>query len=65
MNDRTAEWLNLRKKISIREAAALNDVSEDTFRRRYPHLIQQVSPRRQAVVLGDALSIGTPKATTV
>jgi hypothetical protein len=46
------------RKISVREAAELNDLSEDTFRRRYSHLIKQVSPRRQAVELSDALAIG-------
>jgi hypothetical protein len=46
------------QKISVRKAAELKDLSEDTFRRRYPHLIKQISPRRQAVTLGDALAIG-------
>jgi hypothetical protein len=55
------DWLALRRKISVREAAELNDFSEDTFRRRYPHLIKKVSPRRDAVELGDALSIGKSK----
>jgi hypothetical protein len=53
-----AAMLARRRKISVREAAELNDVSEDTFRRRYSHLIKQVSPRRQAVELDDALAIG-------
>jgi hypothetical protein len=48
-----------RRKISVRDAAELNDLSEDTFRRRYPHLIKHVSPRRRAVDLADALAIGT------
>jgi hypothetical protein len=52
------DWLALRRKISVREAAELNDVSEDTFRRRYRHLIKKISPRRDAVELGDALAIG-------
>jgi hypothetical protein len=56
------DWLALKRKISVAEAAALNDVSEDTFRRRYSHLIKKVSPRRDAVELGDALAIGAPKA---
>jgi hypothetical protein len=54
-------WLELRRKISVREAAELNDVSEDTFRRRYPHLIRKISARRDAVELGDALDVGEPK----
>jgi hypothetical protein len=52
------DWLALRRKISVKEAAELNSLSEDTFRRRYRHLIKDVSERRQAVELGDALAIG-------
>jgi hypothetical protein len=55
-------WLEMRRKIPVREAAAINDMSEDTFRRHYPHLIRKISPRRDAVELGDALAIGTPKS---
>jgi transcription initiation factor TFIIIB Brf1 subunit/transcription initiation factor TFIIB len=50
-----------RRKISVKEAAKLNGISEDTFRRRYKHLIKQISPRRQAVTLGDVLAIGNAK----
>jgi hypothetical protein len=56
------DWLALRRKISVKEAAELNDVSEDTFRRRYQHLIRKISPRRDAVELGDALAVGQTKA---
>jgi hypothetical protein len=52
------EQLALRRKISVKEAAELNDISEDTFRRRYRHLIKKISPRRDAVELGDALAVG-------
>jgi hypothetical protein len=55
------DWLKLKKKISVKEAAELNNISEDTFRRRYRHLIKQVSPKRDAVVLGDALACGQSK----
>ena len=41
--------LELKRKISVPEAAALNDLSPDTFERTYPHLIKKVSPRRKAV----------------
>jgi hypothetical protein len=59
MTEPTApDWLALRRKISVKEAAELNDVSEDTFRRRYRHLIKKISARRNAVELGDALAIG-------
>jgi hypothetical protein len=56
------DWLALKKKISVSKAAELNNISEDTFRRRYKHLIKKVSPNRDAVELGDALAIGTPKS---
>jgi len=46
-----------RRKISVREAADFNNMSEATFRRCYPHLIRQVSKRRQAVELGDAIDL--------
>jgi hypothetical protein len=55
-------WLDLRRKISVKEAAALNGVSEDTFKRRYSHIIKAISPRRNAVELGDALAIGERKS---
>jgi hypothetical protein len=54
----TAHWLDLRRKISVKRAAELNDMSEDSFRRHYAHLIKRVSPRRSAVELGDALAVG-------
>lgn len=55
------DWLALRRKISVKHAAELNDMSEDNFRRHYKHLIRKISPRRDAVELGDALAVGTPK----
>jgi hypothetical protein len=58
MHLKLAAELAPRRKISVREAAELNNVSEDTFRRRYAHLIKQISPRRQAVDLSDALAVG-------
>jgi hypothetical protein len=62
VDDQTApSWLELRRKISVRKAADLNDVSEDTFRRRYPHLIRKISPRRDAVELGDAGSMNSAR----
>ena len=51
-------WVALKRKISVKAAAQLNDLSEDTFRRRYPHLIKKISPRRGAVELGDAIDVG-------
>jgi hypothetical protein len=54
--------LELRKKIPVREAAALNDLSEASFRRHYRHLIRKITPRRDAVELGDAINL-PPKPT--
>jgi len=56
------DWLALKRKISVKKAAELNDMSEDSFRRHYSHLVRRITPRRDAVVLGDALAIGTPKS---
>lgn len=54
--------LDLQRKISIKEAAALNNVSEDTFKRHYSHIIRKISPRRSVVALSDALAIGEAKS---
>jgi len=61
-DDAKPDWLALKRKISVKEAAALNGISEDSFRRHYSHLIKKVSPGRGAVELGAALAIGTPKS---
>jgi hypothetical protein len=53
--------LALRRKISVNEAAELNDTSEDTFKRRYGYLIKKISLRHNGVELGDALAIGNKK----
>jgi hypothetical protein len=50
------------KKIRVKEAAALNDLSEASFRRHYGHLIRKITPRRDAVELGDAINL-PPKPT--
>ena len=49
--------LERRRKIPVAEAAALNSLSELTFRRHHPHLIKKVSARRDAVALGDAIDL--------
>jgi hypothetical protein len=50
------------RKIAVREAAALNDVSEATFRRHYGHLIRKIGLRRDVVELGDAIDLPPPGA---
>jgi hypothetical protein len=49
--------LERHRRISVKQAAELKNISEDTFRRHYRHLIRQESPRRQSVELGDALGL--------
>ena len=55
--------LERRKKIKVKEAAALNDLSEASFRRHYPHLIRKITPRRDVVELGDAITLPPPPNT--
>jgi hypothetical protein len=52
--------LQRRQKIRVEDAAKLNAMHEDTFRKTYPHLIRKVSDRVEAVELGDAIDL--PKA---
>jgi hypothetical protein len=47
--------LSRQRMVSLAEAAAIRGVSVDTLRRRFPHLIKRVSPRRLAVRVGDLL----------
>jgi hypothetical protein len=49
--------LELLKKVSIKEAAAMNDLSPDVFRRHYGHLVKKISPRRCAVTIHDAITL--------
>jgi hypothetical protein len=48
------------RMIPVPKAAAINDLSTDTFTRKYRHLIRRVSDGRVAVRLGDALDIPKP-----
>jgi hypothetical protein len=44
-----------KRKISVPHAAYLKNVSLSTFKRRYQHLIEKVSARREACELGKVL----------
>jgi hypothetical protein len=44
-----------RRRISVREAARLKGISEDTFKRHFGHQIEKLTPRRNVVRLGDVL----------
>jgi hypothetical protein len=52
--------LQLRQKIRVADAAKLNAVHEETFRKDHGHLIKKVSERVEAVELGDAISLPPP-----
>jgi hypothetical protein len=54
--------LELLRKVSVKEAAALAGVSADTFRRRHGALIRKITPRRCVVMVADAINL-PPKAT--
>ena len=56
-NNRTQLPLDLERRrfISVPLAAEFVGISEDTFKRHYPHLIRKLSPRRNGVRLGDVL----------
>ena len=57
-----SESLQLRQKIRVSDAARLNAVHEDTFRKEHGHLIKKISDNVDAVELGDALAVGNPKS---
>jgi hypothetical protein len=44
-----------RRLISVKEAAKLKCISIATFKRHYAHIIEQVSPGRKGVRLGNVL----------
>jgi hypothetical protein len=48
--------LDLERHVSVPAAAEFLNVSVDTFKRHYAHLIRKVSTRREAVRLRDLLS---------
>jgi hypothetical protein len=56
--------LDRQRRIKVKEAAAFNDLSEATFRRHFPHLIEKITPRRDAAKLGDAIDLPPPQAKT-
>jgi hypothetical protein len=55
--------LELRSKVKVCEAAAINSLSEASFRRHYSHLITKMTARRDGVTLADALVLPPPPQT--
>jgi hypothetical protein len=52
------QGLELERMLTLPEVSDLTGLSPDTLKRRYAHLIRRMSPRRIAMKLRDALSIG-------
>jgi hypothetical protein len=52
--------IELERRIPVSEAARIQGISEDTFRRCYPDLIEQLSERRQGVKLRNVIACKTP-----
>jgi hypothetical protein len=50
-------WLELERVITLKHAAKLKSISVDTLKRRYPHLIIKLSPRRRGIKLKHALGL--------
>jgi hypothetical protein len=48
--------LELESYKSPKESADIKNISEDTFRRHYAHIIEKVSPRRDGVKLRKLLT---------
>jgi hypothetical protein len=48
--------LDLEKNVDVDTAAEIKGLSYSTFKRHYSHIIQKVSPRREAVKLRTLLS---------
>jgi hypothetical protein len=53
--------LDLRRKVKVKHAAAVNDLSEASFRRHYSHLIEKITARRDGVMLLNALTLPPPQ----
>jgi hypothetical protein len=43
------------RRISVAQAAEIKNLSEDTFRKHFSHLIERTTPGRHTVRLGDVL----------
>ena len=50
-------WLELERVVTLRQAAELKSLSVDTLKRRYAHLITDLSPRRRGMKLKHPLGL--------
>jgi hypothetical protein len=52
--------LELARKIPVAEAAKINSVHVETFKKRYSHLIRRIGQRRLFVTVHDAIMLPPP-----
>jgi len=52
--------LELARKIPVAEAAAINSVHVETFKKRHPHLLRRIGERRLFVTVHDAITLPPP-----
>jgi len=52
--------LELARKIPVAEAAAINSVHVETFKKRYPHLLRRIGERRLFVTVHNAITLPPP-----
>jgi hypothetical protein len=57
-----SEKLELLRILPPPQAEEVTSLSWDTIKRRYPEKVRKLSPRREGITVGDALSIGKPDA---
>jgi hypothetical protein len=55
--------LELARKIPVAEAAKINSVHVETFKKRYGHLVRKIGQRRLFVTLRDALTLPPPNTS--
>lgn len=54
-SDKSPDWLERERRITVAEAARIKGISEDTFERKYGHLIEQLSERRRGVKIKNVI----------
>ena len=52
--------LELARKIPVAEAAAINSIHVETFKKRYRHLLKRIGERRLFVTVHDAIVLPPP-----
>jgi len=58
------ETILLRRRVPVKEGAALLDMHEDTLRKNHPEVIEKYGPRLERVEIGRILELGRAKTTT-